>query len=207
MLEIGTGTGYSTALMCQRLGSDQVTSIEYDPATAARARAALAAAGHAPRLVQGDGLLGDGKGAPYDHLIATCAVRTIPPAWLRQVKPGGTILTTLSGWLYGSGLAQLTVGEDGAAEGSFLPGTVSFMIARPHAAPDLGDVSDLLHQPGDERPARYGPEIFQDWVPLLSGPTRRTRSPIPVHQDGRRALARSRHRRHQRLLRHPDSRW
>ncbi|MFI6527077.1 hypothetical protein [Streptomyces uncialis] len=38
VMEIGTGAGYSTALMCHLLGSDHVTSIEYDPATAARAR-------------------------------------------------------------------------------------------------------------------------------------------------------------------------
>ncbi|WP_329018393.1 ATP-grasp peptide maturase system methyltransferase [Streptomyces sp. NBC_00690] len=167
VLEIGTGTGYSTALMCHRLGSDHVTSIEYDPATAASARTAIATAGYSPRLIQSDGLQGDDDGAPYDHLIATCSVRTIPPAWLHQVKPGGTILTTVSGWLHGSGLARLSVGEDGTAFGTFLPGTVSFMIARPHAAPDLGDFSSLLRQPAEERPAHHGPEVFRDWVPLF----------------------------------------
>ncbi|MEU0991468.1 ATP-grasp peptide maturase system methyltransferase [Streptomyces sp. NPDC005953] len=167
VLEIGTGTGYSTALMCHRLGGDHVTSIEYDPASAARARTAITTAGYSPRLIQSDGLTGDDDGAPYDHLIATCSVRTIPPAWLRQVKPGGTILTTISGWLHGSGLARLTVGEDGTAFGTFLPGTVSFMIARPHAAPDLGDFSSLLRQPAEERPAHHGQEVFQEWVPLF----------------------------------------
>ncbi|MFI6527076.1 hypothetical protein [Streptomyces uncialis] len=93
----------------------------------------MTTAGYRPRLIQGDGLLGDDEGAPYDHLIATCSVRSTPPAWLRQVRPGGTILTTVSGWLYGSGLVRLTVGENGTATGTFLPGTVSFMIARPHA--------------------------------------------------------------------------
>nr|BAP34761.1 O-methyltransferase [Streptomyces sp. ML694-90F3] len=170
VLEIGTGTGYSTALMCHRLGDDHVTSIEYDPATAARARTAITKAGYAPRLLLGDGLLGDEQGAPYDQLIATCSVRTIPPAWLRQVKPGGTILTTVSGWLYGSGLARLTVGENGTATGAFLPGTVSFMIARPHAAPhlDLTDVSELLRQqPAEERPTRNGPDVLETWTPLF----------------------------------------
>ncbi|MGW0590967.1 rRNA adenine N-6-methyltransferase family protein [Streptosporangium sp. NPDC002607] len=51
VLEIGTGTGYSTALMCHRLGDKAVTSIEYDQVVARRARDALAAAGYAPTLM------------------------------------------------------------------------------------------------------------------------------------------------------------
>jgi methyltransferase of ATP-grasp peptide maturase system len=165
VLEVGTGTGYSTALLCHRLGGEHVTSIEYDPGAAERARAALTAAGYAPALVIGDGLLGHEANAPYDRLVATCSVRTVPSAWLRQVRPGGTILTTLSGWLHGSGLVRLTVGDDGTAEGRFLPGTVSFMIARPQAAPALSGLSDILNGPGDERPTRCGPEVMSDWTP------------------------------------------
>ncbi|MDX3585096.1 ATP-grasp peptide maturase system methyltransferase [Streptomyces europaeiscabiei] len=164
VLEIGTGTGYSTALLCERLGSEQVTSVEVDPAAAARAGAAITAAGYEPALVNGDGLLGHAEGAPYDGLIATCSVRTVPGGWLEQVRPGGTIVTTVSGWLYGSGLLKLTVGEGGTAEGRFLPGTVSFMIARPHAAPSLSGVGDLLTQEAYERPAQVGPEVLADWT-------------------------------------------
>ncbi|MFI9236923.1 ATP-grasp peptide maturase system methyltransferase [Streptomyces sp. NPDC053079] len=165
VLEVGTGTGYSTALMCERLGSKHVTSIEFDPAAAGRARAAISAAGYEPTLVNDDGLLGYAKNAPYDRLIATCSVRTIPATWLEQVRPGGTIVTTVSGWLYGSGLVRLTVGEDRTAEGRFLPGTVSFMIARPQAAPPLTGASDLLAQAAEERPTQVGPEILSDWTP------------------------------------------
>lgn len=164
VLEIGTGTGYSTALMCERLGSEQVTSVEVDPAAAERARAAITAVGYEPALIKGDGLLGHPEGAPYDGLIATCSVRTVPGAWLNQVRPGGTVITTVSGWLYGSGLVKLTVGEGGTAEGRFLPGTVSFMIARPHAAPSRFGVADLLTQDADDRPAKAGPEVLADWT-------------------------------------------
>ncbi|MFI7053291.1 hypothetical protein ACIBLB_14650 [Streptosporangium canum] len=53
VLEVGTGTGYSAALMCHMLGSHAVTSVEYNPAVAGRARDALTAAGYAPTLVTG----------------------------------------------------------------------------------------------------------------------------------------------------------
>lgn len=165
VLEVGTGTGYSTALLCHRLGSSRVASVEYDWATAERARMSLGACGYRPTLVIGDGLLGHQAGAPYDRLIATCSVRAVPRPWLRQVRPGGTILTTLGGWLHGSGLARLTVHDQGSATGRFLPATVSFMIARPQAAPPLDAVTALLAQPAEERPARHGPKVLGAWTP------------------------------------------
>ncbi|GAA1769821.1 ATP-grasp peptide maturase system methyltransferase [Nonomuraea bangladeshensis] len=136
VLEIGTGTGYSTALLCHRIGSRAVTSVEVDPAVAARAKTSLTVAGYTPTLVVGDGLDGYEERAPYDRLIATCAVRSIPPAWLRQVRPGGTITTPMLGWTGGAGLAHLRVAADGTASGGFGE-PVFFMPARAHAAPRL----------------------------------------------------------------------
>ncbi|MFF0388065.1 ATP-grasp peptide maturase system methyltransferase [Kitasatospora sp. NPDC004615] len=161
VLEIGTGTGLSTAYGANRLGDANLTSIEYDPAVGARAAASLKAAGYAPRLIIGDGLLGDPEGGEYDRLIATCSVRHIPQPWLYQVKPGGRILVTLSGWSFAFGLALLTVTGPGEATGRFLPGYVSFMIARPHDRPPRQSL-ELL--PGDERPTRINPEIISTWT-------------------------------------------
>lgn len=135
VLEVGTGTGYSTALGAHRLGDGNVTSIEYDPRVAARAAAALRAAYYAPRLLTGDGLGGDPHAGAFDRLIATCSVRYLPMAWLHQVRPGGRILVTLSGWSYANALALLDVTGPGEATGRFLPGFTSFMIARPHDRP------------------------------------------------------------------------
>ncbi|MFF0574954.1 ATP-grasp peptide maturase system methyltransferase [Streptosporangium saharense] len=163
VLEIGTGTGYSTALMCHRLGSHAVTSVEYDPAVAAHARAALTRAGHAPTLVQGDGLLGHEAGAPYDRLIATCAVRSVPPAWLRQVRPGGTITTPMCGWLDGVALAHLTVDAEGTASGRFVDDDVYFMTARPHLPPHREH--RLGH--GHSRAGRTDPALLRDDTALF----------------------------------------
>ncbi|HEY3688214.1 MAG TPA: ATP-grasp peptide maturase system methyltransferase [Streptosporangiaceae bacterium] len=164
VLEIGTGTGYSTALMCHRLGDANVTSIEIDPDVAVRARAALTTAGYRPALVCGDGLAGDPAHAPYDRIIATCSVRAIPAPWLDQCRPGGRILTTLSGWLYGSGYVNLEVTAPGHAHGHFMPGTVSFMTARPHAAPLL---TELPAREGTGRTTSIGADLLTDWMGLF----------------------------------------
>ncbi|GAA2398266.1 ATP-grasp peptide maturase system methyltransferase [Actinomadura vinacea] len=168
VLEIGTGTGYSTALMCDRLGDDKITSIEVDPSVAATAAAALRRAGFAPNLVNGDGLDGVPERAPIDRVIATCSVRQIPRTWLDQTRPGGRILVTITGWLRGYGLAMLDMGDDGIAEGRFLPGTISFMIARPQAPPTISDewrsTAFGALADAEPRPAVVGPDIRKDWT-------------------------------------------
>lgn len=137
VVEVGTGTGYSTALMCHRLGDRAVTSIECDPAVADRARDALTAAGYTPTLVTGDGLAGYDKNAEYDRLIATCSVRYVPMPWIWQVRDGGTIIAPLTGWMRGAAFAHLTLGHDGTASGRFLKEDIYFMTARTHGPPPV----------------------------------------------------------------------
>lgn len=139
VLEIGTGTGYSTALACERLGSADVTSIEVDPHRLEQAASALYGCGYTPTLAVADGLYGYWPEASFDRIVAACSFRAVPPALLAQARPGGKILLTLSGWLYGYARVLLTVAEDGTAEGQLLGGTVSFMSARTHAAPAFGN--------------------------------------------------------------------
>ncbi|MFF1790490.1 ATP-grasp peptide maturase system methyltransferase [Kitasatospora sp. NPDC058243] len=161
VLEIGTGTGYSTALGAHRLGDADLTSIEHDPAVGAAAAAAIRTAGFSPRLIIGDGLRGDPDGGQYDRIIATCSVRYIPLSWLHQVKPGGRILVTLSGWSYANALVLLDVTGPGEATGRFLTGQTGFMIARTHDRPPRPTL-DLL--PGKERPTRIDPAKLDSWT-------------------------------------------
>lgn len=168
VLEIGTGTGYSSALMCHRLGEDNVTTIEVDPEVSARADDALEAAGFSTWTVTGDGLLGHPRRAPYDRVIATCAVRRIPYTWVRQTKPGGILLATVGGsWHYGTGLAKVTVREDGTAEGGIV-GRSSFMQARSQAAvPVTGDLSARTAYADSERTTKVSPLLLEQWMPAF----------------------------------------
>ncbi|OQR61986.1 SAM-dependent methyltransferase [Streptomyces maremycinicus] len=159
VLEIGTGTGYSTALACERLGYADVTSIEVDPQRLEQAASALYGCGYTPTLAVADGLYGYWPQAPFDRIVAACSFRAVPPSLLAQVRPGGKILLTLSGWLYGYARVLLNVNGDGTAEGRMLGGTVSFMSARMHAAPAFGNPAHwAAGLPETGRAARHSPE-------------------------------------------------
>ncbi|MFI8965613.1 methyltransferase domain-containing protein [Streptomyces sp. NPDC053493] len=125
VLEIGAGTGYNAALLCERLGDEHVTTIDLDEEIAESARAHLAAAGYRPAVVTGDGSRGCPERAPYDRIMATCAVPSVPYAWLDQCRPGARVLTPLS-----TGLVLLTVDGPGQAEGRFLATSAYFVALR-----------------------------------------------------------------------------
>lgn len=148
VLEIGTGTGYNAALLCQRAGAHNVASVELDPALAEAARQALDELGLHPKVHTGDGTAGLAAAAPFDRIIATASADHIPPAWISQLCPGGVIVVDLRGSLDGC-LLRLTMTGHSVVEGSFLGLPGAFMPLRtrldsPHRDGENWDV--LLDQ-------------------------------------------------------------
>jgi protein-L-isoaspartate O-methyltransferase len=141
VLEVGTGTGYNAALLAYRLGAETVVSVEIDPRIADQARAALARTGFGTvTVITGDGAQGYAEAAPYDRILATAGVVTVPYAWVAQTGPGGRIVAPLTGTYQPPGILTLDVHGDGTASGR-LGGPAAFMalraqrVARPRGRP------------------------------------------------------------------------
>jgi protein-L-isoaspartate(D-aspartate) O-methyltransferase len=97
VLEIGTGTGYNAALMGQMVGeSGMVVSIDSDADLVSAARLHLEQAGCTNVLaIVGDGFLGEASQAPYDRILATCGIRTLPRPWLYQLQQNGVLMSNV----------------------------------------------------------------------------------------------------------------
>ena len=88
VLEVGTGSGYLTALLAHRAA--QVYSVEIRPALAAFGKANIARHGlDNVTLEIGDGARGVGKWAPYDIVVLTGSVPVLPRALLEMLAAGG----------------------------------------------------------------------------------------------------------------------
>jgi protein-L-isoaspartate O-methyltransferase len=133
VLEIGTGTGYNAGLLSHRLGDTNVFSVDIEPDLITLARQRLAQLGYHPTLVATDGAEGLLGHAPFDRIIATCAVPAVPWAWVTQTRPGGVILTDLKPARGAGSLVRLTRYPD-RAEGRFDPTSAAFMMLRHHPA-------------------------------------------------------------------------
>jgi protein-L-isoaspartate(D-aspartate) O-methyltransferase len=129
VLEVGTGTGWTAALLSHLVGQKNVTSVEVDPAVAERAANNLAAVDVEPHLVVGDGAAGHPERAPFDRVHVTCGIRIVPYAWVEQTRPGGVIVAPWCPDFGQDHSLRLVVGPDGTAEGWF-PGYASYMLMR-----------------------------------------------------------------------------
>lgn len=91
VLEVGTGSGYQTALLAQICGS--VVSVERLPDLAGRAKLAIEAAGISNvTVIVADGSLGWTPLAPYDGIVVAAAGPEIPAPLVNQLADGGRLV-------------------------------------------------------------------------------------------------------------------
>jgi protein-L-isoaspartate(D-aspartate) O-methyltransferase len=91
VLEVGTGSGYVTALLS--LLCVEVYSVERHAALAGGAEATLRWLGYLNlRIHVGDGRLGRAEHAPYDAILVSAATAEMPPALFEQLKEGGRMI-------------------------------------------------------------------------------------------------------------------
>ncbi len=96
VLEIGTGSGYQTAILSALAA--RVVSIERHAELSAQASRRLAELGCSNvRLVVGDGTQGWPDEAPYDRILVTAAAKVCPPALVDQLAEGGVLVIPLGG--------------------------------------------------------------------------------------------------------------
>jgi protein-L-isoaspartate(D-aspartate) O-methyltransferase len=94
VLEVGTGSGYLTALMAHRAA--QVYSVEIRPALAAFARSNLERHGAEHVTLEiGDAARGWESGAPYDVIVLTGSTPVLPRDFLEQLAPGGRLFAVV----------------------------------------------------------------------------------------------------------------
>lgn len=116
VLDVGAGTGWTTALLAARAGAERVAGVELDPVLAELARARVAATVPGARVVTGDGAGGWADGAPYDRVQGAYAVLAVPATWVAQTWPGGVIAVPWrSRYAHHGAVARLAVHGDGTA--------------------------------------------------------------------------------------------
>jgi len=168
VLEIGTGTGYNAALLAHRLGDEHVFSVDIGTDLVASARERLADLGYTPTLAAVHG--GDGlpEHAPYDRIIATCSVPTVPWAWTEQLRDGGLVLVDVKRGAHAGNLVLLRREED-RLEGRFSPKWAGFMTIRDSdAAPTtVTSVGSVHPEDGVRTSTRLDPTPWSAPVPWL----------------------------------------
>ena len=91
VLEIGTGSGYQTAILAELAAS--VVSVERHAELSRDAKGVLDELGYTNvTLIVGDGTVGWPQQAPYDRILVAAAAARVPPALEEQLAEGGTLV-------------------------------------------------------------------------------------------------------------------
>jgi protein-L-isoaspartate(D-aspartate) O-methyltransferase len=95
VLEIGTGSGYSAAVLSKL--ADHVVSVERVPELAETARQRLDELGiENVEVIVGDGSRGHPEGAPYDAIAVHAATPEAPHSMLSELAPGGRLVVPIA---------------------------------------------------------------------------------------------------------------
>lgn len=95
VLEIGTGSGYQTAVLCQF--GVKIYTIERQKVLYQRTKKLLDQLGCKAETFYGDGYKGLPQFAPFDKIIITCGAPMIPEALIKQLKPDGKMIIPVGG--------------------------------------------------------------------------------------------------------------
>ncbi|WP_344959097.1 methyltransferase domain-containing protein [Actinomadura miaoliensis] len=145
-LDVGTGTGWTAALLSERVGERHVVSVEIDEHVARQAAANLESLGVRPTLMTGDAVTCVPEGEAFDLVHVTCGVTTLPYSWVRRTRPGGAIVFPwMPDFSYGYRV-RLDVLPDGVATGR-LAGAAGYMMLRSqrgHRTTPVGEWVDAV---------------------------------------------------------------
>lgn len=95
VLEIGTGSGYQAAILCE-MGA-KVYSIERFEELYLSAKKTLNSLGYFPNLFYGDGYEGLPEDAPFDKILVTAAPEEVPQKLMHQLRIGGWMVVPVGG--------------------------------------------------------------------------------------------------------------
>jgi protein-L-isoaspartate(D-aspartate) O-methyltransferase len=135
VLEVGTGSGYQTAILAQL--TEELYTVEILPALAQVSQHRLDAEGyHNIHYRIGDGYYGWEEMAPFDVIMVTAAVETIPLPLIQQLAPGGRMILPVGKRRYTQDLILLQKTTDGDINSTSLLPVTFVPLAGEHCASD-----------------------------------------------------------------------
>lgn len=115
-LDVGAGSGWTTALLAHLVGPDgSVVGVEIEPGLVASGRANLAAAGFPQARIEParPERLGLAEAAPFDRILVSAEARAVPAELLAQLADGGRVVLPVRGYLLAVDAGGEVLGRSG----------------------------------------------------------------------------------------------